>query len=337
MQAKISVIIPIYNVEKYIGTCLDSIITQSYTNIEIIIVNDYSPDNSEQIILEYQQKDSRIKYFKNDINQGLFVTRKNGFLQATGDYIINIDSDDYFFSPTILEDSIQFFSNPSVDLVAFGWNVVHEAINEQQYDYQYKLENKQLTTINEKLDDYFRANSITESLCGKIFKKEILQHVYNDIPKLNIVFQEDGITILSVFLRTRIIQLIPNIGFNYVQRPNSSTQFSHMSKEKVLKTLQDWTIASNYIRESLKENNLWARYYQQFYERNHRFYLWLYEPLKIQLTTEEYEENKHIFIEAFLPWIFLNENKWYRFGQLSPKKKIKTLITIILKKIGLCK
>uniref|UniRef100_UPI00112F8C15 glycosyltransferase family 2 protein n=1 Tax=Campylobacter TaxID=194 RepID=UPI00112F8C15 len=92
---KISIIIPVYNVEKYISQCLDSAINQSLKDIEIIIVDDCGSDKSMDIAQEYAKNDSRIKIIKNSQNMGLFLTRCEGIKSATGEYILNLDSDDF--------------------------------------------------------------------------------------------------------------------------------------------------------------------------------------------------------------------------------------------------
>ena len=93
-MAKVSVIIPVYNVEKYIGKCIDSIINQTYRDIEIICVNDGSTDNSLNILRDYAQKDNRIIIISQE-NQGAAIARNNGLNNAKGDYICFLDSDDY--------------------------------------------------------------------------------------------------------------------------------------------------------------------------------------------------------------------------------------------------
>ena len=93
-QPLISVIIPVYGVEKYIAQCLDSIINQTYKNLEVIVVNDGTKDRSAEIAKEYATKDSRIKVYDFQ-NGGLSVARNRGLEIATGDYISYIDSDDW--------------------------------------------------------------------------------------------------------------------------------------------------------------------------------------------------------------------------------------------------
>ena len=92
---QVSVIIPVYNVEQYLRQCLDSVINQTYKDTEIIIVNDCSPDNSLQIIKEYQQKDDRIVLLDLKQNVGLGFARNAGMKVARGKYITFIDSDDW--------------------------------------------------------------------------------------------------------------------------------------------------------------------------------------------------------------------------------------------------
>ena len=92
---KVSIIIPVYNVEKYISQCLDSAINQSLKDIEIIIVDDCGSDKSMDIAKEYAKNDSRIKIIKNSQNQGPFTSRNNAVLAANGEYLVFLDSDDF--------------------------------------------------------------------------------------------------------------------------------------------------------------------------------------------------------------------------------------------------
>ena len=99
---KISVIIPIYNVEKYLKECLDSVLNQTLKDIEIICINDGSNDKSGLIIEKYAQKDSRIKFIHQE-NLGAGFSRNLGFNLSTGEYCIFFDSDDYFCELNALE------------------------------------------------------------------------------------------------------------------------------------------------------------------------------------------------------------------------------------------
>ena len=91
---KVSIIVPIYNVEQYLAKCIESLIQQTYKNIEILLVNDGSKDNSEKIMQQYAEKDERIVCL-NKVNGGLSDARNYGLKYATGEYCLFIDSDDW--------------------------------------------------------------------------------------------------------------------------------------------------------------------------------------------------------------------------------------------------
>ena len=100
MAIKISVIIPVYNIERYIGRCLQSVISQTLSDTEIIVINDGSTDNSLSIIEKYALKDKRIKIVTKK-NEGLAFARKTGIENAEGDYILHLDGDDYLENNTL--------------------------------------------------------------------------------------------------------------------------------------------------------------------------------------------------------------------------------------------
>jgi len=118
---KISVIIPVYNVEKYLKRCLDSLLNQKYKNVELIVVNDGSPDNSQKIIDEYAKKDSRVVSIIKE-NGGQASARNLGLTKATGDYISFIDSDDYVEKD--IYSSLKSYMEKDYDIVIFDYNIV---------------------------------------------------------------------------------------------------------------------------------------------------------------------------------------------------------------------
>ena len=119
IEPKISIIIPVYNVEKYLRECLDSCINQTLADIEIICVDDCSPDNSIKILEEYQAKDYRIKIFRHEKNKNLGAARNTGIQNAIGEYVWFVDSDDYIDTKAcqILYDAIKEFN---VDMLCFS-------------------------------------------------------------------------------------------------------------------------------------------------------------------------------------------------------------------------
>ena len=99
MQEKlISIVVPVFNTEKYVERCLKSLVNQTYSNLEIIVVNDCSSGNIEEILQQLMREDKRIRYIRHEVNKGLFQTRLSGADLALGDYIAFADSDDYVSS-----------------------------------------------------------------------------------------------------------------------------------------------------------------------------------------------------------------------------------------------
>lgn len=118
---KVSVIIPVYNVEKYLRRCLNSVLAQTYDDYEIICVNDKSPDNSDRILAQYVRKfPGKIRVYTNEENLGLGRTREKGLRHAKGEYVMFIDSDDYIRSDYI-EAYVSAMQEESYDMVIGGY------------------------------------------------------------------------------------------------------------------------------------------------------------------------------------------------------------------------
>ena len=134
MKDLISVIIPIYNVEKYLNKCIDSIINQTYKNLEIILVDDGSPDNCPQICDEYAKKDNRIKVIHKK-NGGVSSARNVGLINSTGNYIGFIDPDDYI-EPIMYEKLLKVLkeSNTLVSMCGFYKIKDNKIIKIDNYD-----------------------------------------------------------------------------------------------------------------------------------------------------------------------------------------------------------
>jgi glycosyltransferase involved in cell wall biosynthesis len=117
---KVSILVPVFNVEQYLRQCLDSILEQSYKNIEIICVNDCSNDNSLAILKEYAQKDERIIIIDKRVNEGASEARKTALTQSSGEYILPIDSDDWI-EPNMIEELYCCLSSGGHDMVCCGY------------------------------------------------------------------------------------------------------------------------------------------------------------------------------------------------------------------------
>lgn len=126
---KVSVIIPVYNTEAYIHECVDSVIKQTYQNIEVILIDDGSQDNSPAICDSYATCDQRIKVIHKE-NGGLSDARNRGIDEASGNYVIFLDSDDYWATPSSLEELVNVAKcNPECDFIGFNCSYFYQATN----------------------------------------------------------------------------------------------------------------------------------------------------------------------------------------------------------------
>ena len=137
MKEKISVVIPVYNVEKYLSECLDSVVNQTYPNLQIILVDDGSTDSSGKICDEYAEKDSRITVIHQD-NQGAGAAKNTGLELINGDYFSIIDSDDYI-ETNYYEMMISAMQNHKADVAQCLFrNVFMDSVYERRYNFQSK-------------------------------------------------------------------------------------------------------------------------------------------------------------------------------------------------------
>ena len=116
---KVSIIIPVYNVEKYLPKCLESVLGQTYADLEIICVDDGTPDRSAAVILSYAEKDRRINLISQE-NQGLSGARNTGINAATGKYIVFLDGDDWI-DPETVETAVNKAEENNTDVVMWGY------------------------------------------------------------------------------------------------------------------------------------------------------------------------------------------------------------------------
>ena len=145
-QPKVSLILPIYNMEKFLERCVDSILAQTYKNLEIILVNDGSKDRTDEICKKYVSLDKRVIYVSQK-NGGLCAARNTGLDHASGDYIIFIDPDDYV-AANLVSDVVQTFKNSEeeLDMVAYGVHIVKKDKEIGQIFWEKSLTTKQILT-----------------------------------------------------------------------------------------------------------------------------------------------------------------------------------------------
>lgn len=210
---KISVIVSVYNTEKYLEKCLDSVINQTYQNLEIILVDDCSKDKSLKIMEKYANKDKRIVIIKNEQNLGLANSRNKALDVATGDYVGFIDSDDYIY-----EDYYQILAShmKESDVVVCDINLVYEKGNNLV-----KCGTKNNQVIN------IINNGLAASACNKLFKKELFANIR--YPKA--IINEDVAVILPILANAKNVKYTDEVYYNYMQR-ESSIQNSSIDRKR---------------------------------------------------------------------------------------------------------
>ena len=222
MTEKITVIVPVYNVENYLNKCLDSLINQTYKNLEIIVINDGSTDNSGEICQEYAQKDNRIIYVEQE-NGGLSDARNAGLERMTGSYVTFVDSDDWV-EPNYVEVlnnkligyqadiAIGNYYSYNEDEAMYYFHVNSESYYEKLYDN---------ISIFENLYDAKQMKSFSLiSACGKLYKAELFDYIRFDKGKLG----EDGYINQKLYLLVQKVIYINQGLYAYRQRSGSITK-----------------------------------------------------------------------------------------------------------------
>lgn len=228
---KISIIVPVYNVEKYLDKCLNSLINQTNQNFEAIIVNDGSTDGSEKIVKKYDNN-PMIKYFKKK-NGGLSSARNYGIKKASGDYLLFLDGDDYLEKDAV--DILLKQVEKNYDIIVFNIKSINEdkVINDKSF-------NKDIE------DDFNRYIVSAPSACNKLIKKEIF--IKNNLEFKKGVYYEDLELIPSLALYTKKIKFIDNKLYNYIVRNNSI-----LNQSKFNPKIDDIFIVIDSIYSKLKD------------------------------------------------------------------------------------
>lgn len=219
----VSVIIPIYNVEKFLCKCIDSIINQTYKKLEIILVDDGSPDKCGDICDEYALKDNRIKVIHKE-NGGLSEARNYGLDVAKGDYIYFIDSDDYA-EPDAIEILINIAQEQDADIVIADIRYVDEKGN--------VLNNNAKQYCSLKTSDY-TADSAAYTFAdldwgawNKLYKKNLYETIRFPVKKIH----EDETIMFQLFYNCKKIVYISQQLYNYVKRSGSITSAKYSLKK----------------------------------------------------------------------------------------------------------
>lgn len=240
----ISVVIPVYNVEKYIKRCIDSVLNQTLQDFEIIIVNDCTPDNSIKII-ESKYKDPRIKIINNESNKGLVYTRKAGYTHISGEYIVFLDSDDWL-PDNALEVLYNSISKSNSDIVIS--NYTHVFNNGRCIKNEYTVTNWNDKWDKNGLYKSLLSGEIHPTLCAKIYKSSLFkEYTYKTFD--NITNAEDSFLTYQIVNNIKRYSVISNSTYNYYYNRESSSRKSLTEQQ-----IEQQLFVTRYIYQMLDIN-----------------------------------------------------------------------------------
>lgn len=240
MNKTISVVVPVYNVEQYLDQCIESIVEQTYSNLEIIIVNDGSTDCSGEKCDAWSEKDIRIKVVHQN-NKGLSGARNTGIDLATGRYITFIDSDDYI-EKNMIQYLYQLIVENAAQISVCQTSVVSESGEKIENDIQTVTHT--IHGNRECMEQFFVSNSIDTVAWGKLYLTELFQNVRYTEKK----YHEDVFTTYKLIAKCECIAVGDLCGYNYRWRAGGISKIAFAKKH--LDSIEGATIRKEFIEKN---------------------------------------------------------------------------------------
>lgn len=213
----VSVMIPVYNVEKYLDRCVDSVVKQTYKNIEIILIDDGSTDRSPEMCERWAKIDSRIKVIHQD-NKGLLLARKSAALIANGSYCMFLDSDDWLERDTC-EICVKTIKKENADIVCYGFIIEtsksKSTHKKDVYSSFFNRQVKKISSTKELLQAAYIDKIFPWNICGKIYRTKTVRKAYEWLPDMNCNYAEDLLTSFFVYSLSTSFLTITNKFYHY--------------------------------------------------------------------------------------------------------------------------
>lgn len=251
----ISVIVPVYNVEKYIEKCLDSLINQTLKEIEIICVDDCGTDNSVTIVKKYMQQDKRIKLIQHKKNSGSSAARNTGIKNTSTPYIMFCDSDD-FYKPDMCEKMYHAINSSKADIACCGCQIIYQAKHELKAsdDEYYRIKFKGIADIDGKI-----IKNTDVSAWNKIYRRDLIEKYRIEYPEG--LWYEDADFFFKYMSVAKKVFFVPEALYCYMRRENSIMDKTFQHSIKALDHLK----IMNDVRQFLIKNNLFEKWKKIFY------------------------------------------------------------------------
>lgn len=304
---KISIIIPTYNVEKYLAECLDSCINQTLEDIEIIGVDDCSTDNSYEILEEYQQKDSRIKIFRQEENKKQGSARNKGLENATGEYVWFVDSDDYIdvHACQILYDAIKEFD---VDMLCFSAIQFTQAKEKRLFAYhQYHHQGIQINKVYHPKTNWQECefSNFNVSPCMYLTKRSIIQKFRF---RENVFYEDSDFTPI-LLTSVDSFCFIPYTAYFYRINQNSTTHAAVTQKK-----LEDAILCMCLLDEFIAKNKI---------NKDHFFYDSFVKQLNWVVVF--HKDNQGLKLDNYQNLLDLKRKYYKDLKRLNPYKRYSLL------------
>lgn len=279
----ISIIVPVYNTEKYLEECISSILLQSYTNIEVICVNDASPDNSNKILKRIALQDSRVRVIEHEQNGGLGAARNTGIQNSNGEFIASVDSDDIIL-PEMIDEMQKCQLESDADIVVCGINTLNDDLStSQRYlpDFSY-------VEVSNKFTNLFRLTN--PSFCNKLWRKSLFDK--SDIQFPSKIYFEDLATTPKLLSYSNIVAGCQTCFYNYRSRDGSIT--ASVSPVHI----HDYIAVFSDLQAFLIKNNLWI--YQNGFYHDEITYAFEYFSRCIEASNLAPSEQKSLLSLSYL-------------------------------------
>lgn len=301
---KISVIVPAYNMEDFLEKCLNSLINQTYQNLEIIVVNDCSSDKTLEICNEFCEIDERIKVISNKTNQGLFHTRIIGTKVATGDYIAFVDADDY-----LTLDFYRVLLTKSDDAdIAIG-NTILETEDNWKYIQNVSRNFTKHVGENGVLKNHEILNSLMDgeglnfswhTVWNKLYKKELWDTCVPHFEKIenHLIMTEDIVFSTVLYSFAKKLKFVDIDGYVYYRHSKASTG-EIKTIEKLEKTIRDVCTAFSFVEAFLKSENLYETHEKKFLSFRQRYYRFWSTTVENYATSKRGKELRTHFLATF--------------------------------------
>lgn len=299
MNPLISVIVPVYKVEKYLHRCIDSILAQTYENIEVLLIDDGSPDQSGAICDDYQAKDSRVRVFHKE-NGGVSSARNLGLRESKGDYIGFVDADDYI-SPEMYQSLLNLIEQNKADIAICGYQ---KEIDKDKFEPYWKDKVQISLDRNKMISNLLTNHYFTCSACTMLFNKSL---IYRIMFAERIKHNEDLLYIYEAMKLAEKAMYISEPYYYYCTTDGSATTSGFSD------AMMDVVYVSEYILEDIKNRipELYSLERREFVRNN---IICATSASQNGCSNQEHIKRIQKNIRKMMPWyLFSSASMGYKF------------------------